>query len=461
MNSTRLFLILLPLAILQGCTEELDLGKPEKIQFVFNVGSQTADGGKTNSTFQLPTGSALMISVVDQHGSSVLDHHRIELLKLGDDYISHPIDLAPGQYKLIDFFVVDESSEILFAVPHGGAPFATLVSHPLPYSFSVQKNGIKNIAMEVVSVSHYLPEDFGYVSFGVGTVNPIQLAVFTKKNNGLALSSASVYILAGQDTVESYSIGAKISFIPFKQDITQEFTLVVVKDGFARFSRRFVYEDLMLELDARPLEVILPPAFTMVAFGGDFNIQVGTSGPGNIHVDWGDGTSNSYAVDGPFNELGHVYHPEGTYYVSITGSLEKVTSFSSFYDQGMIDRINFESLPSLTEIRFGLTRGARVVDLSHNTKLETVVIVGIRSLEILKIPADNQITSIIVEEQPLLPMSAFDDIIHSVYQSVVRHRKSGYMGLDVTINQLSSRSVAELTWLKDAFGWEIAPDPGE
>src|SRR6187399_2704910 len=130
-------LILLCL-FLQTCREDESLSKGN-VQFAFNVSALDNSGGRSLS--ELPDGSTLLISVLNDNGS-VLSMEEFSILKFGDQYVSEPIPLVQGDdYMVFDFFI-RSGNEILYATPYEDSPLAPLVEHPLPVAFSVTENEI-------------------------------------------------------------------------------------------------------------------------------------------------------------------------------------------------------------------------------------------------------------------------------------------------------------------------------
>ncbi len=454
------------LLLFSQCAEESEPYMTESIQFAFKA-TGAADDGRTAN--ELPAGSSLVISVTKSTGEQVLDHQKIELLKIGDDFISLPIELAPGQYKLTDFLVVNDLSEVLFATPKTGSPLATAVSHSLPFTFAVQKNGIKNIIMDVIDATINSAADFGYTSFHVNIVRPFKIATFIEKDGGLRYASSIVYLLNGNDTLRTYSLAVKINTLKFYGDPSATYTLVVIKDGYSRYTTPFVYESVAAEGIA--LKIVLSKAFTMTAVssdasGLDRSFEINLSSPGaNISVDWGDGTSTDYNITGEFIPVRHVYPASRKYFVSITGDINEITYFNSFYGFGMIDKINFMHLTKLSEIRIGATRGPRVIDLSFNSRIERVLIYEIPQLQDIKLPNNNKITDLTIQVNPafpnLIPVNVLNSVIHSIFTSTFQHQQSGHLVLDISADELSPQAIFELLALKNDFDWSVTPDPSE
>lgn len=454
-------------ATLQFCTDEENPGL-EKVQFTFSLSATGNNGGRVEWA-NLP--SSLLLSVQNNASVPVFTLKEIELLRAGDNFITEPLEFTPGYYKVTDFILVDASSTVLYATPKSGSTLAKAVVHPLPYNFSVVKNKVTNVAMEVIDVTQQLPEDFGYTSFAIDAVNPLQLAVFTTIGTVTSLTTAEAYILHGNDTIKETTLAATINLISFSGAPQDEYQLIVLKSGYNPYITDFVYADLIASLNNQPLKIFLVQStFTMLAYtdgyGGPVNaFEFGVAlTSGSITVDWGDGTSSS--------STSHEYAAPGNYLITVTGDLDQITDFYSFYGQGRMDAINVQGLTGLQDFRFGLTpRTPKVIDLTNNTKLDFVMVANLEQLEHLILSPEAPIYTIDISGPSQLNTAAVDEIINAVYQSAVSHDTHGGhfllyanwtdastpMAPHPMIGPPSSAGMAQLLTLEGTYNWSVAP----
>lgn len=216
-----------------------------------------------------------------------------------------------------------------------------------------------------------------------------------------------------------------------------------------------------------------PNTFTLVAYvdassNPDHTFEFSTTGTsGTIRIDWGDGNSNGYTLaPSPIAVHTHTYTTSGNFLVLVTGDLERITSFYSFYGNGMIDAINIKHLYNLEEIRLGMTRGPALIDLSYNKKLKTVVMPNIQQLDSLILPTEHFINYIDISGPSNLSAASVDDVIDKVYQVAVQQNIiNGYFRLSEHLNQPvgppigppSSASVTKLSELRNTYSWQITP----
>lgn len=461
--------MMLMMGILLQCTDESITVSPEKVQFSCTQIGINQSGGRIESN-EIPT--AVLLTLTTGTGDPVFVNKKINLLQMGDFYLTQPIELLPGNYKITDFMLIKDSTTILYAVPKSGTRLAPAVNHPLPYTINVQKGRVTNVALDVIAVAQQAPEDFGYASFAIHVVNPIWISVFTLTDEKETLATATAYIVKENDTLKTYSLDAKINLIAFTGNIHYTYKLIVSKSGYNPYIKTFTYEELTGNLGGNPLMVRLMPAFTMETYvSAPREISFRLNGSGSLYINWGDGTSTSFQTkpeESPWDELIHSYTEAGTFLISITGELDKITSFTLIYETAVMDKINFQSLTELSSISFGITpRGPKVIDLRHNTKLESVSVINIANQEDLLLPEENHIRSIAITGPNLFSTSDVDAIVNNIYANASMHnerngtfliQKSWIDVSDELVGPPTSSSIQKLKELRDLYNWLIYPE---
>jgi hypothetical protein len=216
--------------------------------------------------------SSVVITVEDATGTVVKNSEKIDLYNMNGDYISKPISMVKGNYKLTRFFVLDQKNNIVLASPVTGSAKAYLVQAPLPISFNVQFNVVTKLTPEVLSTVESVPEDFGYATFSFDEVKTFDFLIGTFVYNetiknfelttaNISISSGSTIIYSGQlnnnqNDLTGTGMTNKIT-LPEKYSA---FTLNISKPGYKSYSQIFTKEELKLHLrsvDKGPLVVIL------------------------------------------------------------------------------------------------------------------------------------------------------------------------------------------------------------
>jgi hypothetical protein len=448
---------------LQTCIEEEPSRSKGNVQFTFEARKMPgAEGGRTRSE-EFPAGSYLIVSITDKDGEAVLTREAVALYQVGNQFISDVVVLETGEYSLTDFWVADPNRVMLYAAPKAASPLSLLVDRPLPFSFVVTENFVLEEPVQVVSVGENTPEDFGYPSFRIEVATRFQLAVFIPGDDGPTLTWAQSMILdANQDTLSIQWLEELTNTLYLKGNPNDTFELVVIKDGYARYSRKFTYAGLARELKAKPLKVSLQPALTFVANlnysdGPVYYVFRQNTDSVNLSIDWGDGTSG--------HALEHVYEKGRSYYVSITGDLTAIKELSFFYDDSRFNQIDLRHLTELRHFDSGyMGMGPVVLDFNDNKKLESIGASYMPDLAHILLPPGLKLRYVNISGPNKLTSSDVDHIISYTYGSAVSNNlRDGFFGiLNILTSELtgppSSASLEKLETLRDDYGWTLYPD---
>jgi len=223
--------------------------------------------------------TSVVCTIEDASGNVVKNSEKIDLYNMNGDYISKPMSLVKGSYKLTRFLVLDWKNNIVLASPVKGSPKASLVQTPLPISFDVQPNAVTKLTPEVLSTIESAPEDFGYVTFGFDVVNTFDFLIGafvyndTVKNYelttaDLSISNGTTIIFNGQLKAKQNNLSGIISVydsigVTNKITLPEKYTtyrLTISKQGYKTYSQSFTKEELKQHLrsvDKGPLVIIL------------------------------------------------------------------------------------------------------------------------------------------------------------------------------------------------------------
>ena len=463
MKNPILHLGFLSLAVIAvSCNEDPGLiQKPVNIDFTISSGNEAVSS--------LPPNSRLIVNIESQNGQVMIDNQEIEFDAGENTFSTRPLDLGYGSYRITEFIVVNENDDIIYAAPKEASTLGSSVQHPLDYQFSLSSASTPGLHVRLLDVSRHKPDDFGYASFK----RPgRKMSVTVTVQGDAGATSADAFILRGADTISHYFLRAKMNQIRLPAHIREEDRIVVSKDAYT--SASYSLSALLLDSENKPLKVVLSPAFTMLSFidmsaSAAFEFYLGAPEGSSVSIDWGEGNSETVALGGD-TYITHSYATGGNYPITITGDLDKITYFYSFYGQGMVDAINFRHLTALQEIRFGLTRGPRVLDLSHNPKLQSALLAGLGDMEVLHLPEDHALRDVMISGPNKITTAGIDAIIHNLYRNAVNKNITGGSfalsaswaqdeGDDSLVGPPTADGLATLKLLKDNYGWTISPDP--
>jgi hypothetical protein len=392
------------------------------------------------------------VSIETLDGEKIYTDHLIPLSSSHGSLTTEALKLPDGDYNITAFDVLYEDEELYGGINRSEAADALM----LPFAFSV-KGGENLFKLPWLKKKPFKGSFF--------------LGAFASVDGQLKPVPATAYIKLGDTVLKTYELDAKFNKLPFNLDPKAAYTLEVVRKGFAPYQQQFIFS----QLRSKFLKCILTPAFTMTGVANDYldNLFefIIDANPGTIHVNWGDGTTTSFTFTAtePSNIFTKNYPAPGTYPIVVTGDLDKIYMFYSFYDHGALAAVDLYALSELKEIRVGLTTAPPVIDLSANAKLEDVRLPGINALESVLLPASHNISYFDISGANSMTPAAVDQAIANIYSNAVSKMiTGGYFGVQgswwgdpdapLFAGPPTATGMAQLTALRDAYGWSVTPE---
>lgn len=118
------------------------------------------------------TNLTAIISVTNGQDELVVSNRKVPLSYNGK-YVTDTITLAKGEYKVTKLWLIQPNNTVRFVTPITGSVKAPLVTKPLPLSFSLQPQAVKQVSAEVARVNTSdAAENFGYPAGSFGNINP-------------------------------------------------------------------------------------------------------------------------------------------------------------------------------------------------------------------------------------------------------------------------------------------------
>lgn len=220
----------------------------------------------------------VVVTIEDLQGNVIKNMEKVEIYSMNEYYLSKPISILTGDYKLTSFIVLDADNNVVYASPVEGSEKAYLVENPLPLEFKVQKDNVTKLVPEVLSTAESLPEDFGYSTFGFEISQTFDFLVgafiYNEAILNFELTTATITVYSNDDLVYSGELQATGGVYPDNYNplgITnkialperfESFTVEISKDGYQKYCKSFTKEELRLYYrseDNGPLVVILEP----------------------------------------------------------------------------------------------------------------------------------------------------------------------------------------------------------
>jgi hypothetical protein len=252
--------------------------------------------------------------------------------------------------------------------------------------------------------------------------------------------------------------------------------LVLMRCSEENIEPSLLEEDQSTYMQGYPSNVFAIEVTTILGGGAEENglpqltefYLSGTPGA-KVSVNWGDGTIVKVTLDESRNYMTHQYNRIKNYNIQVTGEISKITRFGLYYQHIIIRNVYLAGLVNLSRLSMGLNyRAPSVVNLSHNRKIETIDLSGTELTDVI-VPSENRLTTVLLTGPNGLSTAVIDRIISRVYTSVQASAREGYFALNknweeeslVMVGPPSSYSMTKLRKLRDVYGWEIVPSPGQ
>ena len=216
--------------------------------------------GNVNARLEAAAAATILVTIEDDKGVVVKNKASIKLTNFNGSYISQPLVLKDGIYKLKEFLVLDAASNVLYATPLAGSALASVVTTPLPMTFTVINQKLSTIIPQVVSTLTKTAGNFGYLTFNFAVIETLDfnLAVFAFNKTTVAYDLVTSDVTLNNGTTEIYkgTFPANIEAISIKDKKTGTYTLEVAKTGYTTYTNTYTYADLKAAFDD-PINVIL------------------------------------------------------------------------------------------------------------------------------------------------------------------------------------------------------------
>ena len=179
----RLIFLISAVFFFSACTEQNELTEHGSVAFSLQFPSMESTDGRTLAQDRP---SALLLSIQDGDGNTVIERDRIELIHIGEDFlVAENLELEAGNYQIIEFMVMSEANEILYVTPVKGSLYGPVVATPLPYDIVVIPDGTITVPMEVLRVEDgHSATDFGILGLAINLTNRFEVHVSVLQDGG-------------------------------------------------------------------------------------------------------------------------------------------------------------------------------------------------------------------------------------------------------------------------------------
>jgi len=203
-------------------------------------------GFTATQTKNTPTPAKIYVTV-KQGSTVILDKKELDLIYLNGSYLSKSLALAPGNYQISEFLVVDNADSVIYATPLTGSQLAHLVTHPLPVALGVNAEQTTTLQMDVISTAGATAEQFGYASFGINIVETLKFYFAAMNLNAsqsnYVLTSANLKVTNNETILFNQNLAAATQQIILRK-VNGNYKLVATKDGCQPMEFNFTAAEL-------------------------------------------------------------------------------------------------------------------------------------------------------------------------------------------------------------------------
>jgi hypothetical protein len=255
-------LVVVPIIVFYSC-EKYNSGTSGmgKAEFSISLPGIAVSRSATSSD-SVSISYQIVISVEDLSGNAVLTDELILLHKLGTGYVSENIKIRTGEFRLTRFMVIDPAESVVYAAPKAESSLACLCTQPLPLNFNIIQNQVTRIMPEVLAVGNLAPDQFGYTSFGVKIINPLDFWTVCILDNPLIMApiqftNARLTVYSPNGWHCTYKLETAVNHIIIRGGF-DIYTFVLEKEGYPVQTIQVSAKDLVATSKENPFVLKIP-----------------------------------------------------------------------------------------------------------------------------------------------------------------------------------------------------------
>ncbi|HUX97512.1 MAG TPA: hypothetical protein VMV47_17395, partial [Bacteroidales bacterium] len=173
----------------------------------------------------------------------------VKILQMNGSYYTQKLVLKTGTYKLMDFVLIDATGNTIYAAPLAGSQEAQNVTNPLPITFTVEKNTISPVNVQVLSTAAHTPEDFGLSHFPVTEIKTLSFMIGVIDNSSDDILPATLTVSNGAYTYVQ-NLDSVLNNVVTVTDGFPDYTLTLEYTGFVTYTHTYTIDSLKIFEDA-------------------------------------------------------------------------------------------------------------------------------------------------------------------------------------------------------------------
>ena len=229
--------------IMISCQDEAE--ESPSLSGIISFGFHEISDGSGRQLEDYDDVSAVLVSLENESGEPVYQLEELKIVQVGEGLFSETLKLSVGNYRVVEFIIVNNTNDALYIAPLEGSEKAEFVNDPLPIPIEVTANTLNTAVIEVLEVNDGdEPSDFGLVNFELELVEELDLIV-SFFEEGLPVTgtlSASGMVNDAELWNREFEISDTPTLIELFKNV-DEVRLTAV--GTSEISRIYTLEDLI------------------------------------------------------------------------------------------------------------------------------------------------------------------------------------------------------------------------
>ena len=257
-------IVILSVTGLSSCKKDVVDDGIGTIEFSMNLPDNVSQA-KSAGSDSLVVSYQLLISVEDAKGNPIMSDKLIPLYPFGSGFVSAKVEIKNGEFRLTKFMVMNPSGAIVYAAPVAGSPNAYLTNKPLPIPFNIFPEKVTTLAPEVLAVGDQSPAAFGYATFGVQIIKPLEfwtMCVIGFDNPmimaPIQITTAKLTISNNNGWIYSFKLIAAVNHLVIRGG-SENYTFLLEKEGYPSQKMQFTAKQLLETTKENPLILRIPP----------------------------------------------------------------------------------------------------------------------------------------------------------------------------------------------------------
>ena len=210
----------------------------------------------------------LLISAEDLKGNLILSDKLVPLYAFGTGFVSEKVQIPAGEFKLTKFMIVNPSGAVIYATPLAGSPLGNITTRNLPLRFNISADKVTTIAPQVISVGNQAPSQFGYATFGIQIIIPLDFYTYCTIASDtsqilapVVMTNAKLTISDNKGWIFTFALTNASNHLVIRAG-AEKYNFQLLKEGYITQNFVFTPQQLTAATKENPLVLKIPSGST-------------------------------------------------------------------------------------------------------------------------------------------------------------------------------------------------------